>query len=351
MHIDAFIWDGIDLESLIDSGRRLDQFGYECVWAGEVRHDPFMQLLQIANASSRLRIGTAIAVATARSPVVMASQAWDLQRYSGGRFTLGLGSNVRAQVVDRFSMPWSAPAPRMRDYIAALRAIWANWNDGVPLNHQGPFFRHVAMPPNFRPPPLACGPPPIFLAAVGPAMTRVAAECCDGIHLIGFQSAAYLREVTIPALRAARAAAGRSFEDFTVNTPVVIAEGRTDEELEASIQATRRRVAYYLSVEAYRPMLDHHGWGDLQPEMAALLARGEHAEMARRIPDDVLATYVIAGNPSQIARGLFDRLEGLADRVSFVGATGPVSEVAREILAEVRAERSRRTREASIPAT
>jgi probable F420-dependent oxidoreductase len=341
MKIDAFLWDNIELETLAESARVLDTWGYETIWAGEVKHDPFMQLLQIANASPRLRIGTAIAVATVRSPVVMASQAWDLQRYSRGRFTLGIGTNVKLQVEDRFGMQWLPPAPRMRDFIAALRAIWANWSDGTPLHHEGPFYRHVSMSPGFTPPSHPYGAPPIFLAAVGPAMTRVAGECADGIHLLGFQSVDYLRDVTIPALREARAHSGRTLDGFTINTPVVIAEGRNDEEIEAAIAVTRKRVAYYLSVAAYRPMLDHHGWGDLQTEMADLYARGEYEAMSQRIPDHVWDAYVITGNPAKIAQGLLRRFNGIVDRVSFVGATGPASEISREILSEIASERRR----------
>ncbi|KUI29325.1 TIGR03617 family F420-dependent LLM class oxidoreductase [Mycobacterium sp. GA-2829] len=346
MHLDAFLWDAIALEQLPTIAGDLERIGYDALWAGEVQHDPFLQLSRIAETAKRVTLGTAIAVASSRSPITMAHLGWDMQRYTAGRFILGLGSSTRLQVEERYGMPWGRPAARMADYAAAVRAVWAAWDSGEPLNHRGPFYRHTLMLPNFTPPRHDYGPPPLYLAAVGPKMVTVAGESFDGVHLIGFQSAAYLREVTVPALTAARAAVGKTMDDFVVNTPVVVTAGRNDEELETATAEAKHRLAYYLSVPDYRPMLAHHGWEDVQTELAALQAAERYDEMAARIPNEVWDAYVLTGTPSQIAVQAFDRLYGIVDRISMVSmasAQNPISEMARELAAAFRDEKARRT--------
>ena len=224
----ALLSTGID--DVAATARDLEARGYAGVWASEADHDPFLPLLSAGQATSRLQVGTAIAVAFARSPMTLAMTAHDLQRYTRGRFVLGLGSQVRPHVERRFSMPWSPPVERMREYVAALRAIWAAWQEGTRLRFEGEHYRHTLMTPMFSPPAHEWGPPPVYLAAVGPLMTRLAGEVADGLLVHGFTTERYLRERTLPALGDGLAASGRARSDVTISLPGLVVSGRTDDE-------------------------------------------------------------------------------------------------------------------------
>src|ERR1700744_6574837 len=245
--------DASSWPALPDEARRLEAAGYDGAWTAEVKHDPFLPLGVAAAATARVSRGTAIAVAFARSPMTTAYVATDLQAASRGRFILGLGSQIKAHITRRFSMPWGRPAPQMREYILALRAIWSSWNEGAPLDFQGEYYQHTLMTALFRPEPNPYGPPRVFLAAVGAAMTRVAGEVTDGLVVHGFTTERYLREVTLPALAEGAARAGRSRDDVEVTCPgfVVIDDG--SDAVAARIAATRRQIAFYGSTPAYRP--------------------------------------------------------------------------------------------------
>ena len=311
--------------------------GYDGVWTGELSHDPFLPLAVAAPTVRPLDMGTSIVVAFARSPMTLASTAWDLQAWSGGRFYLGLGSQVRAHIERRFSMPWSHPAARMREFILALRAIWASWQDGAPLDFSGDFYSHTLMTPNFNPGPLPEGPPKVLLAAVGTAMTRVAAEVADGLLVHSYTTRRYLAEVTIPALDAALQQAGRSRADFEVKYPPFVVTGSTEREMAEAAAVAKERIAFYASTPAYRPVLELHGWGDLQTDLNQLARQGEWKTMAGLIDDEVLSAFAVIAPTPQLPAALAAWLGGMVDRTTIAAPLGSAPET-REFLDAFRAE-------------
>jgi probable F420-dependent oxidoreductase len=300
------------------SARTAQDRGYDGVWVGETNRDPFLLSLLAAQGTTDVTVGTSIAIAFARTPMTLAATAYDLARYSNGRFVLGLGSQVKAHIERRFSMPWSHPAPRMRELILAMRAIWANWQDGTPLAFEGEFYRHTLMTPFFTPEPVPSGPPPVFLAGVGEHMTKVAGEVADGFFCHAFTTERYIREVTRPALEAGRVAAGhQDLTGFTMCVPSFVTVGRTEEEMATAVTGTKKQIAFYASTPAYRGVLDLHGWGDVQPELTRLSKAGGWDEMGTLITDEMLEAFSVLGTPSEVAKQLHARYDGLIDRLSF----------------------------------
>lgn len=299
------------------TARELEELGYDGLLTAETGHDPFLPLVTAAAATEHLELGTGIAVAFARTPMLTAYTANDLQQISGGRFILGLGSQIRPHIEKRFSMPWSRPAARMREYVLALRAIWATWNDGAPLDVRGEFYRHTLMTPFFSPPPNPHGAPKVFVAAVGERMSEVAGEVADGIIIHGFTTERYVKEVTLPAIERGLARGGRERAAFEISGPLFVVTGTSDEEMEEAAVATRRQIAFYGSTPAYRGVLELHGWGALQDELNALSKQGKWVEMGDLIDDEVLHTFAVVGEPESIAAELRRRYGGVVDRLSF----------------------------------
>jgi probable F420-dependent oxidoreductase len=310
----------------------LESEGYDGLWATETKHDPFLQALQAANSTSRISIGTSIAVAFARSPMTVANSAFDLAEYSRGRFVLGIGSQVKSHIERRFSMPWSNPAARMREFVLALRAIWACWLDRSPLNFEGVFYRHTLMTPFFSPGPHEFGPPPVYLAAVGDRMTEAAGEVCDGLLLHAFTTRMYLEKVTVPALRRGRDRVGRSdLEGFAISGMCMVCPGRNALELKASIKSTKKQIAFYASTPAYRGVLDVHGWGDLQPELTRLSKAGRWDDMGDAIDDEILHAVALVGEPAEVGAGLRERWGDLIDRTTLYSTQVIPGSVLKEI--------------------
>jgi len=300
--------------------RRHEKAGYAGLWSSESAHDPFLPLVLAAEHTERIELGTAIAVAFARSPMQLAYTAHDLQAYSGGRFILGLGSQIRPHIERRFAMPWSHPAPRMREFVLAMRAIWAAWHDGTKLSFRGDFYRHTLMTPFFSPPPAPGGPPRVFLAAVGQAMTTVAGEVADGLLVHPFSTERYLREVTLPALDRGAAKARRSRASLQVSHLLMIATGRTEAEMARAVAGTRQQIAFYGSTPAYRGVLERHGWAGLGDELNALSRSAREDKwtaMGGLIDDDVLHTFAVVAEPAAVAAEIRHRFATLIDRVSF----------------------------------
>jgi len=307
----------VDLRATASAARDAESVGHHGLWVGETGHDPFLQMLRAADATKRIEIGSAVAVAFARSPMTLAASAYDLAGATGGRCLLGLGSQVRAHIERRFSMPWSRPAARMREYVLALRSIWAAWHDGEPLAFRGDFYRHTLMTPYFAPQRHDWGPPPVLLAAVGPRMTEVAGEVADGYLLHPFSTERYLAEVTVPALLRGRKVAGHAdLDGFVVAGPVFVCVGRDDAELDAATAATRAQLAFYASTPAYRAVLELHGWEDVQSELSRLARDGRWDEMGDVIDDDLLHAMAVIGDPATVGAGLRERYGGVADRVT-----------------------------------
>ncbi|MGI5192875.1 LLM class F420-dependent oxidoreductase [Streptomyces sp. CA-288835] len=324
---------------VVEEARHHEKAGYDGLWASESKHDPFLPLLLAAEHTDRLEVGTAIAVAFARSPMQLAYTAHDLQTYSGGRFSLGLGSQIKPHIERRFSMPWSRPAARMREYVSALRAIWAAWNEGEKLNFQGDFYSHTLMSPFFSPPPATGGAPKVFVAAVGEAMTRVAGEVADGLLAHGFTTERYLREVTVPTVEAGLAKSGRTRADFSVSHLLLTATGRTEEEMARAVDGTRRQIAFYGSTPAYRGVLELHGWGELGDELNALSKSSREdkwEEMGRLVDDEVLHAFAVVAEPERVAAEIRGRYGSLVDRVSFYTAYDIDAEVWEPIVRELR---------------
>jgi probable F420-dependent oxidoreductase len=285
-----------------------ERTGYDGLWTTENRNDPFLALTRAADATSTMMLGTGVAIAFARTPMTVAYPAYALAELTQGRFILGLGSQVRAHIMSRFSMPWSSPAERMAEFVRALRSIFATWHDGVPLNVRGDLYRHTLMNENFAPTRHAFGPPPIYLAGVGKKMTAVAAELADGFIAHPFTTASYLREVTTPIL----ATQGRAITRV-LSTFAVIASSST--ELDEGRNAVRRRIGFYASTPAYRPVLEHHGLADLQPRADALARSGSWADLADLIPEELVSLMVVMGDPDHVAGEIRRRFDGLVDRI------------------------------------
>ncbi len=315
--------------------RRLEEFGYDGVYTFEGPHEPFFPLLLAAEHSQHLTLTTAIAIAFARNPMTLAQTAYDLQLASQGRMVLGLGTQIRPHITRRFSMPWSRPAARMHELVRAIRAIWATWHEGAPLDFHGEFYTHTLMTPMFDPGPSPWGVPRIALAGVGPRMTEVAGEVADGFIVHPFTTPTFLTEVTLPAIGRGLAASGRDRADFEVSLPAMVAVADTDEELERERRGFAMRLAFYGSTPAYRVVLDAHGWGDLQPELHRLTKAGAWADIATLIDDDVLDAFVTVGRPEDIPGLLRSRFGDLVDRVSVAPPVGIDRDRWRAVLAEL----------------
>ena len=312
------------LEDAAATAARAEAAGFDGVFTGEVAGDPFLPLVAAAAATERIEIGTSVAIALARSPMTLAYTAHDLQRFSHGRFVLGLGSQVEAHVTRRFSMPWHAPVAQLREYVLALRAIWRSWSDGEPLAFEGEHYRHTLMPPMFVPPRHEHGPPPIHLAGVGDAMTRLAGEVADGFVCHAFTTDRWVRERTLPALAAGRA--GESLDGFTVKATLFVV---TDDEAAGRV---RSQLAFYASTPAYRPVLELHGWDDLGPELTRLSKAGRWSDMAACIDDEVLHAFAVVAPAEELPAAVAARVKGAIDRVSFLGLPDDPA-----LLAELRA--------------
>ena len=305
-----------DLGDMVTVARGAERLGYAALLAAETGHDPFMPLALAAEHTEGIGLGTCVAVGLSRSPVHLAQAAHDLARFSGGRFILGVGSQVRGHIEKRFSAPFSQPTERMKDLIGAVRAIWRAWDEGEPLHYEGPFYRHTLMTPFFSPPPNPFGPPPIYLAASGPEMTAVGGEVADGLMLHALMSTTSAAEITLPALERGLTAAGRSRSDVELYAPVFVITGDTDDELTTAEAAVRLQIAFYASTPAYRKTLAFHGRPDLPAALNDLTKQGRWRDMGSLIDDEVLDLFSVTGKPEEIGPAVLARFDGILDRVA-----------------------------------
>jgi probable F420-dependent oxidoreductase len=325
------------LADVVTATKNAEAAGYDGAWSAETGHDPFLPLVLAAEHSERLEIGTGIAVAFARNPMDLAVMANDLHAYSSGRFMLGLGSQIKAHIEKRYSMVWSHPAARMRELILAIRAIWDCWNNDAKLDFRGDFYTHTLMTPFFSPGPNPHGNPKVILAAVGPLMTETAGEVADGVFCHGFSTERYLREATLPALERGAAKAGRSLEDFEILAPGFVVARDSDEELAAGIEFVRGQIGFYGSTPAYRPVLELHGWGDLQDELNTLTKQGAWDKLASAIDDEVLHTFAVIGTPEEAIAEVKRRYGDVATRITLDIPENADPERWRPLLEELRA--------------
>ena len=297
----------------------LKEAGASGVFTFEGPHDVFTPLV-LASTVPGLDVMSNVAIALPRNPVQLAHQANDLQLLSEGRFILGLGTQIRTQIEKRYGAEFDRPVARMKELVGALRAIFATWDTGERLDFRGEFYRHTLMTPTFVPGPNPFGPPPIYLGALGPRLTRTTAEVADGLLVMPFGSKRFLHETTMPAVREGLAAAGRSDDDFAVVPEIIVSVGSDDRDH----ASTRMLLAFYGSTPAYRPVLDAHGWGDLQPELNAMSKQGRWQEMATLIDDEMLHTIAACGTPAEVAAHIRDRVEGVSDRICLY-QPGPIA--------------------------
>jgi len=326
-----------DWKDVGPAARAAEEAGFDAIQFPEIKYDPFMPLALATMATTRIHMVTSVAIAFPRSPMIVASEAWDLARNSGGRFTIGLGSQVRAHNERRFSVPWIAPAARMGEYVEALRAIWRAWHTGEKLNFQGKHYQFTLMTPEFSPGPQDVAAPPISIAAVGPVMLRTAARLCDGVRLHGFATRRYLEEVVRPMLTEELEKAGKSWENFEVSGGGFVVTGPDEAAVARAAEGIRYRVAFYGSTPAYRGVLDLHGHGELGDRLNQMSRRGEWSEMAKQIPDEVLDLFVARATYDRLPEAIEQRFGGVVDSVSFEFLAEDAPKVRRRVVEAVRA--------------
>jgi probable F420-dependent oxidoreductase len=303
-------------EGAAEAARTATELGYDGFFSAETQYDPFLPLAFASAREPGLEVGTAIAVAFPRSPMVVATTAWDLARMSGGKFMLGLGTQVRAHIVRRFSTTWDRPVPRLREYIRSLRAIWDAWQNSVPLDFKGDFYRFSLMTPFFNPGPIASPDVPVYIAGVGPRLSRLAGELCQGFHVHPFHTVRYLDDVVLPAMRAGAEGAGRAVEDVERATTVFIMTGETDAEIEQSMAPVRQQISFYASTPSYQPVLEANDW-DFGAELTAMSKRGQWAEMADLVPEEAVLEVGVAAPIDRLAETIKQRYGDRVQRVGF----------------------------------
>lgn len=302
-----------NLNAIAQEARELEQAGADIASTLELGHDPLMQLAIAATSTDRIELMTSITVAFARSPMTLALAAHDVNALSGGRLMLGIGSQIKPHIEKRYSMPWSHPAARMREYVLALKAIWASWYDGATLDFCGEFYQHTLMPPMFTPGDVEFGAPSVLVAAVGPLMTESAAEVADGILLHSFTTQEYIRTVTLPHIMAGLAKSGRSRADLEIVGAPFFITGATEEEFNKVKLAARNQIAFYASTPAYRGVLDSIGYGELQPELTRMTRAGKWVDMGQLIDDTLLDRLALVGEPETIASKMSERFGDVFD--------------------------------------
>ncbi len=310
MYFDAAITPN-SLNDVPALAKAAEAAGLAAVWTSETQHNPFLPLPLVAEHTTRLRFGTAVAIGFARSPLTLAHVAWDLSAQSGGRFMLGLGTQVRAHIERRFGLDWPASAAgKLRDLVLAMRAVWQAWQTGERLNYRGEYFKLTLMTPFFNPGPIAQPRVPIYIAGVNTGLARLAGEVCDGFHVHPFNTAAYLREVLLPAIAEGAAKAGRSPAEVQVaGTAFAITSP-------AEREAVRQQIAFYASTPSYRPVMAHHGWEAAAERLSGLAARGDWAAMPALISDEMLDTFAVSGPLEGLAGPLRERYQGRLQRVA-----------------------------------
>jgi probable F420-dependent oxidoreductase len=325
-----------DWSASAQAAREAEAAGYDAVMTVELDHDVFAPLAIAAMATERVELTPSVAVAFPRSPTVLASQAWDLQANSRGRFVLGLGSQVKGHNERRFGIPWTAPAPRLRDYARALRAVWRCWETGEKLDFHSEHYTLTLMTPDFSPEPTGLPMVPVTLAAVGAAMLRVAGQVADGVRLHPLCSRRYLEEVCLPQIDIGRQRGGRARENFDVHGGGFVVTGVDDAAVATAMEAVRRRIGFYGSTRTYMPILALHGLQDLGLKLHRMSVEGRWVEMAAQVPDDVVRIFAACGSYAQIAGAIEQRYGGVADAIDLDFPADAPAGLRREVIADIR---------------
>ena len=326
-----------DLRRVPEAARAAEAQDYDGIISMENKHDPFLALAVAGAATERIELHTGVAISFARTPMAVAQVGWDLAGSTGGRFVVGLGSQVRGHNERRFSVPWTPPAPRMREYVQVLRAIWHCWKTGEKPAYEGQHYRFTLMTPNFAPEPIDAPPPPVMIAAVGRAMLKVAAEECDGVKLHGFCTRKYLTGEIMPRIEAGLAKAGLARANYEISGGGFLATGADDESVAKRFEWVRQRVAFYGSTPGYFPVLAVHGLEDLGHKLHAMSREGKWTEMAKEVPDDVAHLFAAVGRHDQIVGAIEQRFGGLVDSLTLRGdGVGDATEVPRDLVQDIR---------------
>lgn len=333
MLLDTQLWG---LADAVSNATALAEAGIDGLFTFEGPHDPFVPLILAGASVPDVDFYTNVAIALPRNPLNVAHQAWDLAALTGGRFRLGLGVQVKGQIERRYGADFHPPVARITEFIEALHAIFACWQDGAPLDVQGEYYRHTLMPPLFNPGPLESGPPPVWLGALGPKMVQTAARVADGLCVMPFSTRRFLEEMTLPNFTAGLRAAGRERSEVDLVCEVIVGVGRDDTELADALAGVRMLVAFYGSTPAYRRVLDLHGWGDRQEVLHAMTKSGAWDEMERHVDDEMLQTIAVVGSPAEVARGIVERFGDVADRVGFYFPYAVNNDAIAELVSEIR---------------
>jgi probable F420-dependent oxidoreductase len=314
MKLDAGLGtEGNHLRSVGETARAAESLGFAGLWTSETRHDAFLPLAIAANETERIELGTSVAIAFSRSPMEMAQTAWDLQDLSEGRFILGLGTQVKAHIKRRFSMPWDRPVARLREYIGALRAIWGTFQTGETLQFEGQYYRHTLMTPFFNPGPIEHPDVPIYVAGVNTGLARLAGEICDGFHVHPFHSPEYVSKTVKPAIAEGARKEGRDPGDIELATSVFVITG---EEIGEQREKMRAQISFYASTPTYRTVLEAQGWEEVGERLGKLARDKRWEEMPKLITDEMLDAFAVEAAPDEAGDALKERYEGLIDRVS-----------------------------------
>lgn len=324
------------LQHCAELARAAEQVGYDAVLTTENQHEPFLPLAAATLSTKTIGLGTAVAIAFPRSPMVVANASWDLHRSSGGRFALGLGSQVKGHNVRRFSVPWSAAAPRMREYVESLKAIWRCWEYGEKLDYQGEHYQFSLMPPNFTPPKSDLGLVPVTIAAVGAAMLRVAGHVCDGVRLHPFCTRKYLENVVMPQLQVGFERGGRARENFEISGGGFVVTGADDATVAKNLEWVRMRVAFYGSTRSYFPVFEQHDLHDLGEKLYRMSVDGQWNKMAEQISDDVVHLFAAVGRHDELANAVQQHFGGISDTVAESIAHGTDPSLPVDLIADMK---------------
>ena len=315
MKLDALVFPG-SLKSFAETARYFEELGFDALWTLETRRNPFFPLILSAEHTRTMKLGTSIAVAFPRSPMVLAHIAWDLQEFSGGRFILGLGTQVRGHIERRFSATWDSPGPRLREIILALRAIWDCWQNGSALKFQGKFYSFTLMTPFFNPGPIRHPEIPIFVGGLNPYMCRLAGELCHGMHIHPLHSVKFIREAIVPRIKEGAGKVGRDYREVSLSTAAFVATGQDNEAVEKAKEKVRSQIAFYSSTRNYFPVLEMHGWGATARSLQKKSIAGDWEGMSREISDEMLDEFAIIGTYPELAEKIQKKYHGVVDRLS-----------------------------------
>ena len=325
-------------EDIVSQAQKLESLGHDSLSIGETTHNPFLPLVLVAEHTKKLQFGTSVAIAFPRAPHISANLAWDLQAYSGGRFVLGLGTQVKGHNERRFSVPWHPPGPHLRDYIKCMRAIWDSWQHGTKPDYEGEFYQYKLTSPMFNPGPIEHPDIPVIVSAVNPFNARLAGEVADGIAIHGFSTFRYIREVLIPEVQEGARRAGKDISKVQIRGGGFVVTAKTEDELERQIEITRKRISFYASTRSYSNVMKLHGWADEAAELHRLSVGGKWDEMVNVVTDEMIEEFCVVGTWDVIAGKMKEKYSGINSQVSFPGdpKTPEEFEQVKEIIAELK---------------